>query len=484
MTSDTAATDRDPVLVGRVRSRATLVAGALAGLVGGAVFGVAMAGLGTLPTVASIVRADAPAVGLGVHLVIAVLVGVGFAAVVAGQRAALRDVLPWGLVYGVFWWLVGPLTLLPLTLGEAVAWDLAAARELFPSLVGHLLYVATAAVTLVAVRLRGRLGPRPRLRTLARGATAGVVTASLLLTVGAGAAGAPAAWLLAVGAVAGIGYPVLFGAAAEGSGPATVRGAGYGFLGWVLLELTAGPLVRDGSVAWGMAPVGESVDRLPGALLLGAGTGLGFTVLGRAGTALFADDVRRARRRSPGGRALVALGLGAVAGLAGGVVFTVVLLLVGGLSRISGLVGADDVVTGVVVHLVVAQLIGIAYVGLFAGRSYDPVSGLCWGLSYGVVWWVLGPLTLLPVLTGGPSAWSAAGLAAAFPALVGHLAYGAVLGLVVERLQDRADPWWFSRSQAEARTVAEEREQVQGSAPALWGLMLFVALTVPVLVAG
>jgi alpha-beta hydrolase superfamily lysophospholipase len=112
------------------------------------------------------------------------------------------------------------------------------------------------------------------------------------------------------------------------------------------------------------------------------------------------------------------------------------------------------------------------------------VSGLCWGLSYGVVWWVLGPLTLLPVLTGGPSAWSAAGLAAAFPALVGHLAYGAVLGLVVERLQDRADPWWFSRSQAEARTVAEEREQVQGSAPALWGLMLFVALTVPVLVAG
>lgn len=484
MTATVLPIDRDRVLVGRARSRGTLAAGAVAGLVGGVVFGAAMAALGTLATVASIVRADSPVVGLIVHLAVAALVGIGFAVVVADQRAAVADVLLWGLVYGVFWWLVGPLTLLPLTLGEAVAWDLGSARDLFPSFVGHVLFGVTAAVTLVAVRLRGRLGRRPRLRTLARGVAAGVLTGALVAMAGAPTAGVPTVWVLGAGAVTGLGYPLLFGASAEGSGPATVRGAGYGFLVWILLELTAVPLVLDGSLAWAMAPAGESVDRLPAALLIGAGTGLGFTVLGAAGTALFADDVRRARRRSPGGRALVALGLGAAAGLAGGAVFTVVLVLVGGLSTISGLVGSDDIATGVLVHLVVAQLIGILYVVLFAGRSYDPVSGLGWGLSYGVVWWVLGPLTLLPVLTGGPVAWSAEGLAAAFPALVGHLGYGAVLGVVVERLQDRADPWWFSRSETEARMAAEEREQVQGSAPALWGLMLFVALTVPVLVAG
>lgn len=98
--------------------------------------------------------------------------------------------------------------------------------------------------------------------------------------------------------------------------------------------------------------------------------------------------------------------------------------------------------------------------------------------------WVLGPLTLLPVLSGGSPAWSAEDLAAAFPALVGHLAYDAVLGLVVQRLRERADPWWLARSESEARAAEERRRQARGSVPAVWGLTVFLALVIPLLVAG
>ncbi len=52
-------------------------AGAAAGIAGGVVFGAAMASLGTLPTVASIVRSDSVAVGLAVHMGIAATVGAG-----------------------------------------------------------------------------------------------------------------------------------------------------------------------------------------------------------------------------------------------------------------------------------------------------------------------------------------------------------------------------------------------------------------------
>ncbi|MGH9157346.1 MAG: hypothetical protein ACRD1K_16245, partial [Acidimicrobiales bacterium] len=52
--------------------------GAVAGAAGGLAFGAAMSELGVLPTVASIVRADSPAVGFAVHMAIAMIIGAGF----------------------------------------------------------------------------------------------------------------------------------------------------------------------------------------------------------------------------------------------------------------------------------------------------------------------------------------------------------------------------------------------------------------------
>lgn len=458
-------------------------AGAVAGIAGGLVFGAAMAAVGTLPTVASIVRTDSPWVGFALHMLFAVLIGAGFGVLVAHQHVQAGETVIWGLVYGMFWWFLGPLTLLPILAGRAVAWDLSDARAVLPSLFGHLFYGAVTALVFVILR-RDPVRMRPRATTGLRGVLAGLVVAMALYLGLDVMAGAAPGWLFLLGAIAGLGYPMLFGAARERSGPALIRGTAYGFLCWIVAALTVIPLLRTGAVDWSPGGVTAAVHQLPPYVLLGAGTALVFGALGGLRGWLFDDDVRARRVESPGGWGLRATSYGALAGVVGGLVFTVVMVLVNELPTVAGLVGAHSPVVGLLVHLGIAQLIGVTYAVLFRRRSFDLASGIGWGVSYGFLWWVLGDLTLLPVLTGTPPHWSATGIAAEFPSLVGHLGYGAALGAVYYRLEARTNPWWFRRSAAEAERVTAQRNQTLGSAPALWALIVMLALTVPVLVSG
>lgn len=468
---------------GGVLARAGL-AGAVAGLAGGLVFGAAMAVVGTLPSVAQIVRSDAAGLGFAVNMLIAAAIGAGFGLLVAHQQVRGSETLFWGLLYGAFWWFLGPQTLLPILTGRPVDWDLAGARELFPSLVGHLFYGGVTALVFVALRRRGVQRRRPRIGPLLRGVSAGVVTAVALYVGFDVMAGAELGTLAVLGVLAGAGYPLLFGGRREAPGPALVRGAVYGFLIWVLAALTVTPLLRDGTLGWSRDSAVAAVAQLPPSVLLGAGIAVVFGLLGALGRGLFVDDIRMRPREAPGGRGLRALGHGAVAGLAGGAVFTVVLVAVGGLPQIAQIMGSQAPTAGVVIHLVIAQLIGVTYAVLFRRSSFDLASGIGWGVSYGFFWWVLGGLTLLPALTGAVPQWDAAGITAAFPSLVGHLGYGAALGAVHYRLVSRADPWWINRGDAEAERVSARRSQALGSAPALWGLTVLIALIVPLLVLG
>lgn len=461
--------------------RRSAVAGAIGGIAGGLVFGAAMASVGTLPTVASIVRTGSPVVGFAVHMVFAVVIGAAFGSLVAHQRVRAGETVLWGLIYGGFWWFLGPLTLLPLFLGHPVAWDLAGARAVLPSLFGHLFYGAVTALVFVVLR-PDRDRQALRWPTAVRGAAAGIgVSAVLYLGIDV-MAGVPLGWLFLVGAVAGIVYPALFGGDAERPGPALIRGTAYGFLCWVVAGLTLPPLLRDGRLDWSPSAVAAGTDRLAPYLLFGAGLALVFGALGGIRRWLFVDDVSTRIVESPGGRSLRATGYGALAGIVGGLVFAAVMVVVNELPTIAGLVGARAPLAGFVVHLIIAQLIGVSYAVLFRGRSFDAASGIGWGVSYGFLWWVLGDLTLLPILDGQALPWSAASIAAGFPSLVGHLAYGATLGVVYQRLEERTNPWWCHRNAAEAERAAARRDQTLGSAPALWGLIAMIAVTVPVLV--
>ena len=77
------------------------------------------------------------------------------------QRCGASETMFLGAAYGALWWCIGPLTLQPLALGHAPAWDVAAAQREFPSLVGHLLFGVGTALVSCSCTAPARPGQRP-----------------------------------------------------------------------------------------------------------------------------------------------------------------------------------------------------------------------------------------------------------------------------------------------------------------------------------
>ncbi|HEV3012338.1 MAG TPA: hypothetical protein VG499_03615, partial [Actinomycetota bacterium] len=160
-----------------------VAAGAPAGIVGGLAFGAAMAQLGVLPTVATLVGLGSSRAGFAVHMAISAVVGAGFGLMVRRQRCGPSETMFLGAAYGALWWCIGPLTLLPLALGQAPAWDVAAAQREFPSLVGHLLFGVGTALVYVLLHGPGEAGRARQpvgVGALARGLAAGALAALAL----------------------------------------------------------------------------------------------------------------------------------------------------------------------------------------------------------------------------------------------------------------------------------------------------------------
>ncbi|PYR76082.1 MAG: hypothetical protein DMF87_18910 [Acidobacteria bacterium] len=116
--------------------------GVYGGLAGGLIFGVMMGMMGMLPMIARMAGSSSPAIGFGIHLIISAVIGAIFAIIVADRLRSVGSAVGAGLVYGVAWWLLGPLTLMPLMMGMSVTWTGAAMSAGMPSLVGHLVYGA------------------------------------------------------------------------------------------------------------------------------------------------------------------------------------------------------------------------------------------------------------------------------------------------------------------------------------------------------
>jgi uncharacterized membrane protein YagU involved in acid resistance len=118
---------------------------------------------------------------------------------------------------------------------------------------------------------------------------------------------------------------------------------------------------------------------------------------------------------------------GALAGVAGGIVFGLMMSLMGMIGMIGGLVGQmGNLTISWGLHLLISAFIGAIF-GLIAPLFGDSTGKLVGGgLIYGLIWWFLGPLLLMPTMMGMGPQLSAAGMSAAMPSLIGHLVYGAV----------------------------------------------------------
>jgi uncharacterized membrane protein YagU involved in acid resistance len=286
-----------------------LVAGGLAGVVGGWAFGQWMAKAHFFPLIAGLVGSSSPGVGMTLHFIFAVIIGATFGLFFQRDVRGYGSSLGWGLAYGIFWWFLGPLTLKPLLQGHAPDWSLAQGQELFGSLVGHIVYGLIVGVFYAALDKlwlaffidsdpinRQPEGPGSRtLLSLGRGAVAGFVGGLVFWPQIVAVDGLP--WIarlaggtspllglavhLAISVVIGAGYGMLF----QRESPDWAAGVGwgmlYGIIWWFVGTLTLFPIWLGASFTWTTAAAAAALSSLLGHLIYGATTATVFLLLER-----------------------------------------------------------------------------------------------------------------------------------------------------------------------------------------------------------
>lgn len=96
----------------------SVIRGIIGGIAGGVVFGIMMAMMNMLPMVGMLIGNDSPIIGFGVHMVISIIIGATYGAI--GTRIPNNNwgiVVGAGVVYGIIWWVLGALVLMPLMMG-------------------------------------------------------------------------------------------------------------------------------------------------------------------------------------------------------------------------------------------------------------------------------------------------------------------------------------------------------------------------------
>jgi uncharacterized membrane protein YagU involved in acid resistance len=308
-----------------------LVGGGLAGVVGGWAFGTWMAHVHFFPLIAGIVNSTSPDVGMTLHFAIAIVIGATFGLLFQPEIRGFGSSMGYGAAYGVLWWLIGPLTLLPTLTHHSVDWTAAHASIEFGSLVGHIVYglivgIVYAAVDRVWKRLFYESDPLNRepsdggIRTLTSiywGGLASIVggfafSSVMLATdtlprvaalVGGTSTGLGFLVHMAISIVIGATYGVLFRYEAPNLSASLAWGLLYGAVWWFIGPLTLFPILLGGSFAWTAAAAAAQLPSLVGHLLYGVATALVFLALERRHAAWLAQDARfasrEARRRRP-----------------------------------------------------------------------------------------------------------------------------------------------------------------------------------------
>ena len=249
-----------------------------------------------------------------------------------------------------------------------------------------------------------------------------------------------------------------------GPGPGLLWGLALSFLVW-LLRCSA-PMMGKFSPAALHEAFPELIRH---ALLLGVPLGIGLGIASmRLGTPLEDFDVTRA------------LFTGGAAGVLGGFLFSSWMENESFFPLIAGALHCDVRLVGISIHYLVAMVAGVTFAFLFQRDLYGTGSSMAFGAVHGMVWWMLGPLTLVRLASGQPVAWSAAEARGNFSSLIAHLFYGLIVG-VTYSLADAlwkllfigSDPLHRERDSAALRALRAT----------LWGAGAGAVLAVPFCVA-
>jgi uncharacterized membrane protein YagU involved in acid resistance len=125
---------------------------------------------------------------------------------------------------------------------------------------------------------------------------------------------------------------------------------------------------------------------------------------------------------------------GAVAGLAGGIVFGALMAMMGMMPMIAMLVGSESAAVGWLVHLVISAFYGALF-AVIVPTTLGTGALLGAGAVYGIVLWLIGPLLIMPAMLGMPLFMFSG---TTMMSLVGHLLYGLIVAGVLVPLRRRA----------------------------------------------
>jgi uncharacterized membrane protein YagU involved in acid resistance len=410
--------------------------------------------------------------------------------------------LMWGLGYAFILWLAVPAGVMPLLTESMPAMGmLDTARAHFPDLVAYVLCFGMLPGIVLGTlgSLSGSLREgQPRFslaRALVVGGLAGIVGGwafgkwmaqvnffpliAELVNSDSRMVGKSLHFVFAV--IIGATFGVLFQRDVRGYGSSMGWGVGYGILWWFLGPLTIKPLWQGMRPDWSYQHGGDLFGSLVGHIVYGLIVGVIYAALDKLWVGFFteSDPINR-EPEGPGSRIINSLKWGTLAGLVGGLSVIPVMVATGGLAALARTVGGSSPVLGFFIHLIVSAILGMGYGTLFQREAPNFGSGVEWGLLYGVIWWFVGPMTLMPILSGGTFTWTTAAAGALLPSLIGHLIFGAATAFVFLILERRHRDWLLLDHRVAARE-ARKRRPAGTPAPALWVFAMGTCVLLPIL---